>query len=172
MTIKSNDQIALEFLQNPDQSYTTYFNGKLCGNFEAQRVLKEGKMFENGCVMDNGNVYWFSGSLDGESFVFSIIGEGVGGKLGRRSYEQFSKPASSAITNSSTLDPDDDPRSNGSCITHGDYNGRLLRCPSCPASSSTREEIVRQIMRDTGVFASDALFVAFDAGAKSKQEPG
>lgn len=28
-------------------------------------------------------------------------------------------------------DPDDDPRSAGACMKHGNYNGRLLRCPAC-----------------------------------------
>jgi hypothetical protein len=90
MTIKSNDQFALEFLQHPDQPFTTTFDGKPCDAAKAQRVLKEGKMVENGIVMDDGNEYWFSGTLDGKAFVFSILGEGVGGKIGRKSYEQFS----------------------------------------------------------------------------------
>lgn len=29
------------------------------------------------------------------------------------------------------IDPNDDPRSNGLCLTHGEYNGRNLSCPKC-----------------------------------------
>lgn len=31
----------------------------------------------------------------------------------------------------SSVDPEDDPRSNGGCLKHGDYNGREIRCPQC-----------------------------------------
>lgn len=36
--------------------------------------------------------------------------------------------------------PDDDPRSAGLCITHGDYNGRLLTCPYCEAKEDVQYE--------------------------------
>ena len=29
------------------------------------------------------------------------------------------------------IDPEDDPRSNGYCVKHGNYNGRELSCPEC-----------------------------------------
>lgn len=36
---------------------------------------------------------------------------------------------------------DDDPRmSNGYCLTHGDYNGRLLRCPDCHEARLIRDD--------------------------------
>lgn len=31
---------------------------------------------------------------------------------------------------------DDPPQSAGLCLTHGDYNGRLLRCPKCPPETT------------------------------------
>jgi hypothetical protein len=40
-------------------------------------------------------------------------------------------------TNASTLDPDDDPHSNGLCTKHGPYNGRELRCPECRVATET-----------------------------------
>jgi len=40
-------------------------------------------------------------------------------------------------TNINRVDPDDDRRSNGHCGTHGDYNGRELRCPTCTAQKQS-----------------------------------
>lgn len=77
MTIKSVNLVAADFLDNPPAGVTATFDGKPCSIEQAQRVLREGQMFENGCAESGGNELWFSGRLGGEAFVFSLFGAGI-----------------------------------------------------------------------------------------------
>lgn len=41
------------------------------------------------------------------------------------------------------LDPNDDPRSNGYCLRHGNYNGRNMSCPYCKVAKDYTDTILK-----------------------------
>src|ERR1039458_9771062 len=52
---------------------------------------------------------------------------------------------------------DDDARSMGNCLKHGDYNGRELRCPFRQRYLSRNQTLVRRHAMYTGTMINDLL---------------
>jgi hypothetical protein len=46
-------------------------------------------MFENGIVENEGNDYWFSGTLDGQAFTLTISGNATGRTIQQLGFAQF-----------------------------------------------------------------------------------
>jgi hypothetical protein len=86
--VKTFNQAALEFVENPDQEFSCELNGKPCDTLAAEHVLRDGKMFENGIEEDNGDALWFSGTLNGEAFSFFLRGKGIAAKIRERVFVQ------------------------------------------------------------------------------------
>lgn len=72
--------------------------------------------------------------------TYEPVGDSAAPSLEQPFYETPLPPSTTGIGDSAEpgmpadlqrVDPDDDPRSNGHCLKHGDYNGREMSCPSC-----------------------------------------